>query len=661
MNGYPIDLLYENLAKIGARSVTVYLDAYFSGETPGGMLIGAISGISVVPRLPEKSPNLTVLTAAISAQVASWDDEAKHGLFTRYLLEGLYGAADQDRYGDGDGRITLAEVRGYLDREMTYAARRRYGRVQQASVHGDDGLVLAALDAGTAAGDASLAESGDEAPAGLFVHRRYLEAAEAAQQGAEADLAVERDRAEALGVKLAKAEEAAQRALAEVETRGERLVELTSIHNLALDTLTEKQRELAERQRQVELLNQKLLELRRQLASQQEALEAAEAENERRKEQVVDLGRRLNAALATKVQELARLRAQQASITSMDQTMVVGDVSALNVRDAPGGEKVDSLRGGATVEVTGRIEHEQATWYRVALAGGGTGWVFGEYLEEQMQRPPPATSPRTIPVVGIYPKNTGSRPGTTFKDCDDCPEMVVVPTGSFMMGSSASEPGRSKIESPRHRVTIPAPFAVGRFEVTFAEWDACMADGGCAGYQPSDNGWGRGRRPVINVSWDDAKTYEAWLSRKTGETYRLLSEAEWEYVARAGTETPFHTGDRISTDHANFDGNYTYNGSSKGLYRKQTVPVGSFAANRFGLHDVHGNVWEWVEDCWNGSYESAPSDGSAWTTSDCTVRVLRGGSWVNDPWILRSANRNWDGTDYRYDDFGFRVARTLAR
>ena len=207
-------------------------------------------------------------------------------------------------------------------------------------------------------------------------------------------------------------------------------------------------------------------------------------------------------------------------------------------------------------------------------------------------------------------------------------------------------------------MTIPAAFAVGKYEVTFDEWDACVSAGGCS-HKPGDEGWGRGRHPVIKVSWNDVQTYLVWLSNKTGKTYRLLSEAEWEYVARAGTTTPFHTGEQISTSQANFDGNYTYNGSSKGEFRDRTVPVGSFGANQFGLHDVHGNVVEWVQDCWNGNYKGAPSDGSAWTTGDCEDRVLRGGSWLNDPWILRSAIRDGYRIDIRINLFGFRVARTL--
>ncbi|MCY4384581.1 MAG: SUMF1/EgtB/PvdO family nonheme iron enzyme [Nitrospinae bacterium] len=247
-----------------------------------------------------------------------------------------------------------------------------------------------------------------------------------------------------------------------------------------------------------------------------------------------------------------------------------------------------------------------------------------------------------------------------FRDCPECPKMVVAPAGSFMMGSPSGEKDRSDDEGPRHRVTISNPFAVGKYEVTFAEWDACVADGGCGGHRPSDEGWGRGNRPVTKVSWEDAKAYVKWLSQKTGKRYRLLSEAEWEYAARAGTKTPFHFGSTISTSQANYDGDHTYGRGSKGVDRGKTVPVGSFPANVFGLHDVHGNVWEWVEDCWNDNYSGSPSDGSAWTSGNCGRRVLRGGSWFNAPGLLRSANRLRYGTGNRFNGNGFRVARTLA-
>ena len=241
------------------------------------------------------------------------------------------------------------------------------------------------------------------------------------------------------------------------------------------------------------------------------------------------------------------------------------------------------------------------------------------------------------------------RPGRVFSDCDVCPEMVVVPAGSFMMGSPSSEEGRYDDEGPVHQVNIARPFAAGVREVTFAEWDACVADGECNGYSPGDEGWGRGKRPVINVSWEDARGYVQWLSARTGEDYRLLSESEWEYAARAGTTTAYHFGDSISPSQANYD-------RSEG----GTVPVGSYPANAFGLHDVHGNVWEWTQDCRNDNYQGAPTDGSAWESGNCSRRVLRGGSWYYDPWVLRSANRDRSTAGDRNYIVGFRVARTLT-
>ncbi len=246
--------------------------------------------------------------------------------------------------------------------------------------------------------------------------------------------------------------------------------------------------------------------------------------------------------------------------------------------------------------------------------------------------------------------NPGS--GESFKDCPNCSEMVVVPAGSFVMGSPESELGQ-------HRVRIARPFAVGRFAVTFAEWDACEADGGCGGYMPGDEGWGRDDRPVINVSWNDAKEYVEWLSKKTGKTYRLLSEAEREYVTRAGTTTPFWWGSSITTDQANYDGSVVLfgGGGQKGEDRQKTLPVKSFEPNPWGLYQVHGNVWEWVEDCWNENYHNAPADGSANTTGDCGRRVFRGGSWLVIH--LSAAYRGWSTSDNRYYSIGFRVGRTL--
>jgi formylglycine-generating enzyme required for sulfatase activity len=239
------------------------------------------------------------------------------------------------------------------------------------------------------------------------------------------------------------------------------------------------------------------------------------------------------------------------------------------------------------------------------------------------------------------------KPFDTFRDCEVCPEMVVVPAGRFVMGSPEDEVDRRADEGPQREVTIVRPFAVGKFELTFAEWDACMAAGGCR-HTPSDNGWGRGKRPVVNVSWHDiTNEYLPWVSRKTGKTYRLLSEAEWEYAARAGTTTPYSTGLTITQSQANFHS------------LKTTFLVGSFQPNAFGLYDMHGNVQEWVQDCLETSYLGAPIDGSAVTSASCDLRVLRGGAWNSTPRVLRSARRAWSLPVIRNSIIGFRIGRTL--
>ncbi len=300
-----------------------------------------------------------------------------------------------------------------------------------------------------------------------------------------------------------------------------------------------------------------------------------------------------------------------------------------------------------------------------------------------------AVAPAVKPAVGVYPPacdgvmvavglpgrgeeqclTPGS--GASFRDCPDCPEMVVVPSGSFMMGSSPDEIARLtkehgdyfENEGPHHEVTIPAPFAVGKFEVTFAEWDACAEAGGCT-YKPEAS-WGRGRQPVIDVSWDDiTKEYLPWLSKKTGKTYRLLSESEWEYAARAEAQTRYSWGDQASHEQANYGQDDCCDGLAEGRDKwVNTAPVGQFPANNWGLHDLHGNVWEWTADCWNASYEAKGtalrSSGGAWTTGDCSRRVLRGGSWYINPFRLRSAFRLWLLSVFRFDYLGFRLARTL--
>jgi formylglycine-generating enzyme required for sulfatase activity len=253
----------------------------------------------------------------------------------------------------------------------------------------------------------------------------------------------------------------------------------------------------------------------------------------------------------------------------------------------------------------------------------------------------PASSDAVVAQRDISPE-----PGETFKDCAVCPEVVVVPSGDFVMGSSDTP-----YEKPERTISIRKPFAIGRREVTFAEWDQC-ADAGACKHKPDDHGWGRDDRPAINISWDDAKLFVAWLSQKAGQRYRLPSEAEWEYAARAGTKTPFWWGKDVGAGRAQCD-------NCGSPTTKQTVVTGSYRPNGFGLYDTAGNAAEWVEDCWNDNYRSAPKDATAWTTGDCRLRVLRGGNFLSKAPEVRSASRFRYDVDVRYYANGFRVVRDL--
>ena len=303
-------------------------------------------------------------------------------------------------------------------------------------------------------------------------------------------------------------------------------------------------------------------------------------------------------------------------------------------------------------------------------------------------------------LIAAQSAENDAKPGQIFRDCSDCPEMVVIPAGSFLMGASDEETARDieaiklnddarhtqvtfaekdfKSEHPQHRVSIDQEFLLGRYPVTRGEFATFVREtgylikGGCTlwinnrypdrpeaswqnpGFEQTD------RDPVVCVNWNDAKAYVVWLNTKLhGHTssernslYRLPNEAEWEYAARAGTRTAHWWGDSIGSGNANCDG------CGSGWDNQQTAPVGSFQANLFGLSDVLGNAWEWTEDCWNENYVDAPQDGSAWTTGDCASHVMRGGDWHNHPWALRSTSRSGASADRRANYIGFRIAKT---
>lgn len=267
--------------------------------------------------------------------------------------------------------------------------------------------------------------------------------------------------------------------------------------------------------------------------------------------------------------------------------------------------------------------------------------------------------PRTVTVTTGAPLTElqGAVPLTAFRDAirsgGQGPVMVVLPEGRFRMGCVSGRQCREE-EKPIRPVTIPAPIAMSAFEVTFEDWDRCVAHGGCGGHRPKDEGWERSwLRAVINVSWADAQSYVSWLSAETGQQYRLPSEAEWEYAARAGTATSYSWGDDAGLDRAQCNG-------CRAERRPRTTPTGWFGANAFGLSDMQGNAAEWVEDCWNGRYVGAPADGSPWLEGDCRRRVLRGGHFDASPRMIRSASRARDSVRARRARYGFRVARTIA-
>jgi formylglycine-generating enzyme required for sulfatase activity len=293
----------------------------------------------------------------------------------------------------------------------------------------------------------------------------------------------------------------------------------------------------------------------------------------------------------------------------------------------------------------------------LGIIAGLVGWINQVYIKDQINwywtmRPYRVVN---FDPYGLKPEaERALKPLASFRECaKNCPEMIVIPAGEFMMGSPLNTVATVG-EIPQHKVTITKRFAVSKFDVTFVDWDACVSVGGCS--QVGDSLMGRGTKPLINMTWDDVQDYLTWLTEMTGQQYRLLTEAEWEYAARAGTTTAYYWGDEIGTGNANCGGcGSKWDG-------RETSPVGSFKPNAFGLYDMAGNVFQLVEDCYHENYEKAPTDGSAWVDGDCSRHMTRGGSWSAIPLQSRSANRNLilRFAGYRFNTLGFRVGRTIT-
>jgi formylglycine-generating enzyme required for sulfatase activity len=291
-----------------------------------------------------------------------------------------------------------------------------------------------------------------------------------------------------------------------------------------------------------------------------------------------------------------------------------------------------------------RLLSGMGRWRRTVVVAAMIAALFGLAIAASELIDWKDETPRR-PIAEIRPDLAGMR-WEPFRDCPECPEMVPLLPGRFRMGASWLDREAQSDERPTRTITIDYPFAIGKYEVTFDEWQACVSAGGCKRYAPDDSNWGRERQPVIFVSWQDAHAYLDWLREKTGKDYRLPSESEWEFACRAGTKTRYPFGEAISPALANYDRN-----------EMKSREVGSYPANPWGLHDMNGNVWEWTEDIWHDSHRGRPTDGSPRVEGkEPENRVIRGGSWDDRPRRARCISRNRKDLDARENEIGFRVA-----
>jgi formylglycine-generating enzyme required for sulfatase activity len=330
-------------------------------------------------------------------------------------------------------------------------------------------------------------------------------------------------------------------------------------------------------------------------------------------------------------------------------------VSNANVRKEPSSraELVGGLDRGDHVHVTGRTQDRN--WYRIDLAGGTTGFVYHTLIREPVTAPSPAPAPvpKPAPPVATQPEPASAQTpvvahgSESVRDCENCPEMVILQPGSFTMGDNHGD----RSERPAHRVTISRPYAIGKYEVTLAQWNACVQAEACKAVTSTTGS--PDKSPTRDISWADTQRFVRWLSKQTGQNYRLPTEAEWEYAARAGTSSRYWWGEKMRAGMANCKG------CGGDWSNDAPVNVDALPPNPFGLYGMNGGVWEWVEDCWHKDYDGAPTDGSAWTSSDCRENVIRGGSWRNDSTYAHSSSRFTYDSAVRYILNGFRVAKSL--
>ena len=661
--GYPLALLYEKLGALRhVKTVSVYLEACFSGSSEGGRLVAA-APVYQEPAFPEAvTDDMMILTAVTKSQLATWDTEAGHGLFTHHLLDALYGAGDRD----DDGRVTAREAKAYLDRHMTSSAWLLNEREQNATLttRALSGLVLASAGAGggfpprpglgdaparagvetapdaTVAGGAQPSDSPAPTDPSVIVLASGLRLSDWVTL-AEARL----ERGEHLAVLMegtehvrAHGEHASLKAVVERAREGYLKAELAKVR------VTDE----ASARAALEGVEQTRLVLGEGAEAAAAELAALEAQAHVRLGQYPQAEaaylRWLGAAPAEHPERqrmlLALHEVRRGEVAAASSTPDAPAPSAEEVEGALGlthGERELVQHGLAWLgHELGRVDGVLGRRSRAALRAyqEGKGLVPTGFLTAELSEALQALGRRQVEKVRAEERERQAEEARRLAAA--APKMVRIEGGCFQMGSPRSESGRDDDER-RHRVCVE-DFSMGKHEVTFEQWDACVSGGGCGRYRPSDRGWGRGDRPVINVSWRDANAYARWLSKRTGRSYRLPTEAEWEYAARAGSTSAYPWGDRVGRNRANCDG------CGSRWDRERTAPVGSFEANRWGLYDTVGNVWEWTCSEYDERYggaEARCASGSAGR------RVIRGGSWLIEPWWVRSAYRTRFGTGVR--------------
>jgi formylglycine-generating enzyme required for sulfatase activity len=655
--GLSIEAVKRALAQVQkdivpAGQVVMMVDACFSGFGRDGKEVWKGARAGAVPAKLAAPDKVVILSAAGPAEPAWSDLQRKLGAFTDALVDGFYGSA-----ADSAGRITAEQLLAFVEHRVSSRLSRQPAgaRSQSPMLTGDRASVVATVRTpfpertpGTrerfARRCAVVGVTNDISVVRNFLQsecdedcpcRASLETKIREREKVDGQCKEERDDLLALKARGAAALPEMKALAGAVHCEAVKL-EIAS----AVAEFDTAQREAA----------------RRAQEAQAKARAAREAKERADKEE----RDRLDVAAREMAAKEAEIRAKKEAKERADKEAERSESAARDLA-----AKEADIR--AKKEAKDRAEREPpATEDETTRRGESEARDDGNDRSDRVADADPAKS--------ITP---GS--GASFRDCDDCPEMVVVPAESFVMGSPDSEAGRATTEGPERRVRLDDILAIGKFEVTREQFDAFVkaerhkTSESCRVLDTDNAKWATkkgatwrrpgfeqsDRHPAVCIDWNDAKAYVEWLSRHAGRNYRLLTEAEWEYAARAGTTGAFSTGRTITTDEANYNGNHAYEDGRKGILRGGTVRVGTFGANDWGLHDMHGNVWEWVEDCFEKSYSNAPVDGSAVTEAGCTNHTVRGGSWASHPNDVRSATRYHAPDGLATSELGFRVARTI--